>query len=133
MRLAIDDGYTLEASTKATIAHPVSGQTLATDLPIVNFRYRPALPEALAEWRYATRGATSGKAELDATATLLADHLVSWDVVDGKGQALPITPETVRKVPEPILNQLLEIVTTWAPQQMEHAAGNSPAGSGLPS
>jgi hypothetical protein len=125
MRLAIDDGFTLEAATKDTLTGP-SGQTLAKGLPVVNYRYRPALPEALAEWRYAMRAATSGKAELDAIAKLLADHLVSWDVIDGKGVALPIAAESVRKVPEPILNQLLDTVTTWAPKSMADALGNSP-------
>lgn len=125
MRLAIDDGFTLHGTTTDCIDRGPSLPALS-GLPVVSYRYRPALPEALAEWRYGLRVAASGKAELDATAKLLADHLVSWDVTDGKGAAAAITPENVRRIPEPVLNQLLEAVTTWAPKQMAEAAGNSP-------
>lgn len=128
MRLSLDDGYTLEAATKDSLTSPVTGQPVVTGLPVVNFRYRPALPDALTEWRYAMRTAASGKAELDATAKLLADHIVSWDVVRGKGEVVPVTVDAVRKVPDPILSQLLEAVTTWAPQKMGEALGNSQPG-----
>ena len=116
-RLAIDDGYTLEAATKPDFGG-------MSNLPVVTYRYRPALPDALGEWRYAARLAASGKAEVDATAKLVADHLVSWDVTDAAGKPAPITPDTVRKVPEPILHQLVDTVASWAGPEQDAAAGN---------
>lgn len=125
-RLALDDGYTLDAVTKEVLADPATGRPLAQGLPVVTFRYRPALPDALAEWRYALRAAGSGRAEVDATAKLVADHLVTWDVTDARGAAAPITPDAVRRVPDPILNQLVEAVANWAPRELAAALGNSP-------
>lgn len=120
-RLALNDGYTLEAATKAEAAG-------FAGLPVVTYRYRPALPDALAEWRYAARLATNGKAEVDATAKLVGDHLVSWDVTDAAGKPAAISADTVRKIPEPILNQLLDKIVSWAGPEQEKAAGNSSAG-----
>lgn len=120
MRLALDDGYTLTATTKATLTSP-SGAVLADNLPVVEFKYRPALPAALAEWRYQFARAGSGKAELDATVKMLAAHLVSWDVTSGGGPA-PLTADALARVPEPILNQIIDAVTSW---KAGEAAGNS--------
>jgi len=127
MRLVIDDGYTLEGTTEEIVLNKATGEPLFEGLPVINFRYRPALPDALAEWRYSRARATSGKAEVEATAKLIADHLVSWDVVDGKGSTAPLSVEFIRKVPEPILDQMIETIATWAPKA-ETAAGNSPTG-----
>ena len=128
MRLRIEDGYTLEGVTEETACPDrITGDPLYTDLPAVHFRYRPALPEALAEWRYARSRVTSGKAELDANVTLVVGHLVSWDVEGASGDNLPITAETVRKIPDPILDQIVTKIITWAPKAVA-VAGNSPAG-----
>jgi hypothetical protein len=116
-RLALNDGYTLEAATAADHGG-------FKGLPVVTYRYRPALPDALAEWRYAARLAASGKAEVDATARLVSDHLVSWDVTDAGGRPAAITADVVRKVPEPILDQLLDKIVSWAGPEQEKAAGN---------
>lgn len=119
-RLVLDDGYTLEGKTEET-----SGES--SGLPIITYRYRPALPDALAEWRYALSRATSGKAQIDASSKLVSEHLVSWDVVDGRGIALPITPDIVRKIGEPILEQIIKTIATWAPKA-DTVSGNSPTG-----
>jgi hypothetical protein len=122
VRLAINDGYTLEAATLSEFSD-VAG------LPVINFRYRPALPEALAEWRYQVRVAGSGKAEVEATAKLIADHLVSWDVVDARGAVVEPTSANIKRVPEPILDQLVKAIVSWAPK-MADSVGNSPTGCG---
>lgn len=122
--LQIDDGFTLDGRTTAVVSDPVTGRALHNGLPEVAFRYRPALPDALAEWRYAMRAATTGRAQVDATAQFVAAHLVSWDVTDAKGAPLPITADAVRKVPEPILDQLVEAVSKWAPKHLAAALGN---------
>lgn len=127
-RLALGDGYTLPFATKDQITHPGTGQVLVSGLPVVTGRYRPALPDALAEWRYASERATGGAERVTAAARLVADHLVDWDVTDAGGKAAPVTAETVRLVPEPILNQLLDVVTTWAAKEKALDEGNSPAG-----
>ena len=119
MRLSLDDGYTLDGKTLAEYAG-------VKNLPIVTFRYRPALPEAIAVRSYEYRMASSGKAELDSTAKLVAAHLVSWDVTDAAGKDAAITVENIRKVPDPILGQLVDAIVTWA-AKADIAAGNSPA------
>ncbi len=127
MRLVLDDGYTLEGKTEESVANKVTGEPMFTGLPVINYRYRPALPDALAEWRYALNRATSGKMELDATTKFVSDHLVSWDVADARGNVIGLTADIVRRIPEPILDQLVKAIATWAPKA-EGVAGNSPAG-----
>lgn len=128
MRLTIDDGYTLSGRTEADVADPVANRVLYSGLPVVTFGYRPALPEALAEWRFALSRANSGREQVDATAKLVSDHLVGWDVADATGREVRITPESVRRVPEPILDQIVKAVATWSAKEMESDAKNSPAG-----
>ena len=125
-RLALDDGYTLKESTSPTATDSL-GNVVFGGLPVVEFEYRPALPVALAEWRAATRQARGGADEFAATAKFLCDHLCSWNVTDARGNPAPVTPETLRKVPEPILDQIVKAVATWAPKKMEQDAGNSQA------
>ena len=122
MALDIADGYTLDGRTLPDFAE-------ARGLPVVAYRYRPALPEALSAWRYALRVADCGKAELDATAKLVADHLVGWDVT-ASGRSAPVTAENVKKLPEPILDQVVKAIITWpALSEREDHAGNSSAGA----
>lgn len=117
MPLVIRDGYTLAGSTKSEFGS-VKG------LPILNFRYRPALTEALQDWRLATKAAQTGAAIVEASAALIANHLVSWDAEETPGKPAPVTAELVRELPEPIFEQLLDAVITWAPKA-EEARGNS--------
>jgi hypothetical protein len=115
MRLDLDDGYTLTGATDPTFADRVTGQAIAENLPVVTFKYRPALPDAVAELRFATNRATSGRDQVTATARFLADHLVSWDVLH-KGEPAELTPDVIRRVPEPILYQIENTVSKWAPK-----------------
>ena len=117
-RFFVDDGYTLTAFTEPTVVSD-AGKLLASDLPILTFQYRPALPDAIYSWRYDLNRAASGRAELDATAKFLHLHLVSWDRVDRHDKLVTITPETIRTLPEPILNQVLNCVITWKPQKKD--------------
>lgn len=123
MRLSLSDGYTLEFATEETVTD-VAGRPLPGKLPVVKGRYRPALPEAIAEWRYKFNRATSGKEEVAATAAHLAAHLTEWDVVlDGEKPA-PLEADFIRLVPDPVLSQLVNVVNTWAPRQKAADAGN---------
>ena len=112
MPFSIDDGYTLEA-------------TMPPELPAVKYRYRPALPTALADWRYAANMAKSGSEEIKATANLIVAHLVDWDIVTTGGVAAQITVDNILKLPEPILDRILKSIVTWSPRVAE---GNSAAG-----
>lgn len=110
-RLSLNDGYTLDG----TADH--AGYTLT-------YAYRPALPDAIEAWRHAVRGAGSGSAEVEATAKLVRDHLVSWDLTDKDGKPAPLSVDVVRRLPEPFLNAVLKAVTTWAGPKMEADAKN---------
>lgn len=120
-RLSIDDGYTLKRHTSSSFT---DGDRVWSNLPVVEFSYRPALPDAIYVWQADTMRTVSGKDQLDATAKLVADHVTAWDVTAG-GRVAQINPDTVRKIPYPILQQIVRIVTTWAGPQQEKDAGNS--------
>jgi hypothetical protein len=111
MRLDLDDGYTLSGATAPDFTF---GNIDYTGLPVVAFTYRPALPEACAQYRLEFRRADSGKAEVAATAKFLAAHVVAWDVVN-KGQPTPPTADALAAVPEPIQEQMARIVSKWLP------------------
>lgn len=99
MALLINDGYTLEKTI------PARGQ-----VPAVTFRYRPALPDAVHEWRYQTTRAKSGAATALAEAELLKTQLVSWDVTDAKGATVPITLEALAKIHHRVRSEMLDAV-----------------------
>ena len=55
-----------------------------------------------------------------------ADHIVSWDVTGNRGESLEPVVANIRRVPEPILNQIVEAIATWSPKPPEAVLGNSP-------
>lgn len=120
-RLRIDDGYTLTGETAETY---VERGRVYSGLPVVKFEYRPAMPDAIFKWQFDNVNAVSGADQLKATAELVADHLTGWDVAAGTETA-KINAENVRRLPYPILQQIVATVTTWAPRQQATAAGNS--------
>jgi hypothetical protein len=99
MALLIADGYTLEKTI------PAKGR-----LPAVTFRYRPALPDAVHEFRYQFNSAKSGSARAAAEVTLLAAQLVSWDVVDNLHAMVPINPDTLKRVPQSVRDLMVDAV-----------------------
>lgn len=121
-RLFLQDGYTLEGKTLESFGDD-------TGLPVVEFAYRPAMPEAIYEYRWEAGRAASGKGQLDAIVKLLADHLVKWDVAFPNGvnvaEAIaPIDAATLKRIPDPILRQLGNAVLSWAPEKKVEAAKN---------
>lgn len=121
MPLDINDGYTLKAST---LAEYKIGDMVYTDLPTVDFTYRPALPDAIYSYNLDYLRAATGQERTNAAAKLITEHVKSWDV-KRRGESVPVTAETTRKIPLPILEQMVTIVLTWAPANQEAAAGNS--------
>lgn len=121
MPLDIADGYTLNAETKGV--HKM-GQTVYEHLPIVEFSYRPALPDAINTYDLEFMRANSGFDRTTAGAKLIAEHVTAWNIVR-RGNAVPIKLETARAIPMPIMDQIIGIILTWAPANQEKAAGNS--------
>lgn len=122
MALDLSDGYTLPGATESRFID-AAGRLLAEGLPVVKYRYRPASPDAKARWRYQLRVATSGEEEVTATAKLVADHLVEWDVViDGK--PAPTDALHARKVPEEIREQIVAKILSWSPKDAADAGKN---------
>lgn len=131
MALNIKDGYTLSDVTpdRDPDGYPIE---------VVSYSYRPAMPEALYDWRYRQSVALSGAAQLQATAEFVATHLVRWDVQDGPAVA-KITPDAVKSLPDPVLVRMATRIATWAgkrlpqktpdaepgPTEMEQAEKNS--------
>lgn len=138
MRLKINDGYTLSATVPEK--QPEGGP----EVPVVNLEYRPAMPEALYNWKYDSRNATSGTGLLEIDAAFVVAHLVSWDVVvpgDAPSTTKPaaVNVENVRNLPQPYLDGIIAKIATWAarqpskngkpePSKLETAEKNSAAG-----
>jgi hypothetical protein len=101
-KLLIGDGYDFDGSI------PAIGPW-----PAVTCKYRPALPDRVQE--YFDAAAAGGKKRCDAAVKLLADHVTSWDVETEKGPA-PVTEATLRKVPYPVRERLVDLVTGYAGQ-----------------
>ncbi len=108
MGLLINDGMTLTAKVAARGPWP---ELVA--------KYRPALPAAVIEYVEACK--PSAAARLQATIKLLTDHLVSWDVTDAKGEIMAVTPASLRRVPQPYLDELTNHVTGYGSQAEEDA------------
>lgn len=121
MPLDIADGYTLNAETLPV--HKM-GQTVYENLPVVKFSYRPALADAINAYDLAFMRANTGPERTTAGARLIADHVTSWDIIR-RGNAVPVTIENARVIPLPVMDQIIVAILTWAPANMEKAAGNS--------
>lgn len=124
MRLDIGDGYTLPFSTSPDVRDAVSGEVIRTNLPVVTGRYRPALFHELNAYRYRYTRATTAAEQADSIADFVAEHVVDWDVTAGPQKA-KVSPAVVLRMPEPIVEQLLRILTTWAPREQAEAEKNS--------
>jgi hypothetical protein len=100
--LLIHDGYTLDATVRGLAV-----------------RYRPALPEAVFEYRRGLRG--DAAAEAKATTHLLKEHLVGWDAQlrggDGVVRDADLSAENLRRLPPPLLEGLVDLVCGYGPAQ----------------
>jgi hypothetical protein len=112
MSLFIDDGFTIEAAIAS------KGR-----LPQLKYRYRPAMPEAIHEYRFAFNAARDGRGRLQAETKLLVDHLVSWDAADAKGVTAPINAEWLDKLHDGIRQKLLDEII-WGLEKTEEAEKN---------
>lgn len=99
----IQDGFTLDGKVEARL--PL--------YPEVRFTYRPALARSI----YAARAQNArGKPEdeLQSDAKMVAQHLVSWDVLGADGEVAPITLENIQRLAYPVLQVILAHIQGYA-------------------
>ena len=110
----IKDGYTKDG----VFSEP------GLELEDVHFKYRPALPEAAYE--FYVRVKDSGKEYMKCLVELLLPRLVKWDIedeiIDTPGAAprtgvAIIDETTIRQVPRPVLDCIVQHVAGYAPAQ----------------
>jgi hypothetical protein len=125
MPLLIEDGYTLPFTTDAVVLS-AGGTVLYDGLPVVAGLYRPPVWEDRQRHVFRLTRAATPDEEVAAIAEFIAARLVSWDVkilADGLRPA-PTDAATLRKLPEPVLNQLYDRVSKWGPKSQGEQAGN---------
>lgn len=113
----IDDGYTLDAVVKAE------------GWPAVQIKYRPALAPRVQEYRDSRAAAADSAGRLKALTSLLAGQLAGWDVQTASGQPAPFNEASLRRLPDPILLKLVDIVLGYGAGP-ESAADEKNSGSG---
>jgi hypothetical protein len=118
MPVSLEDGYTVEGRTKEK---DKDGDAL----PVLVFTYRPAMPDAIYRFEYATTFAKSGTDQLDATANFVAEHVTAWDA-STSGKPAALTAANIRRLPMAVLQDVVRILLKWAGQPMGQAAGNLP-------
>jgi hypothetical protein len=97
----INDGYTFAGRVE-----PIG------PFPAVEVKYRPALADRVQQYIDASN--RGGKERSDASVKLLTEHLVSWDVLDDKGEPAAIVDVNLRRVPYPIREKLVDMVCGYA-------------------
>lgn len=128
---AIDDGFVLVATVKDSDGH----------FPPVVVRYRPALPEAVYEYRLQMGRAATGKDVMNAKVALLHDHVVGWTGVVKRtptgadpvpwfgpaGDRLGVLADaTVRRgLGADYMDQMVNLVCQFTPGRWEEETKNS--------
>jgi hypothetical protein len=106
MASPIYDGYTLRGKI------PAHGP-----FPEVNFKYRLALDEQIAEYKEAP--ANTPKKAAAAKAAFLAKFLVEWDLDQ------PVSADSIRKLISPVVAELFAYVTGYRADEQEEDEKNS--------
>lgn len=119
----IDDGYTLDATTK-----PIGRW------PAVTIKYRPAMPARVRQYLNArAKAGDDVQADLKAISSLLVDQIGfgkgGWDILTPDGQPAPVNHASVARLPDPVLRQLIDIVTGYGPEEAAADEKNSDTGS----
>lgn len=105
----------------------------------LRFTYRPATPEESAEFFDSCRN-LKPREEVQQSAKFIRSKLVSWQLRDRKGDAVPLTPETVGHINRQLFYRLLAVIIGTEPcdadpnggtdekkgdERLEHDAKNS--------
>lgn len=95
-------------------------------LPSVEFRYRYASPEAIADYRHKCNNAGAGKDSHKARIELLTGRIMSWDIEDDKGQTLPVNADNLSHdfMIDPLLQHLTNAVMAYTPAMQESDVKN---------
>jgi hypothetical protein len=124
--LLIHDGYTRDGVIPEKKPYPA-----------IRFKYRPALPDQMNEWRMTP--ATSGKEITDALIKVLTKCMISWDVTEQAGVlkiilgrpenmkdiddativTVPIAAATLRCLPDLTLKNIFDVVSGYGPAEQE--------------
>jgi hypothetical protein len=100
--IPIDDGFTLTATVKTP------------GWPDVEIVYRPALAARVRDYVLSLSKAQSGSDELKTISALLMDQVRSWDVLTTEGKPAPVVGATIRRIPDPIVRRIVDVVTGYA-------------------
>jgi hypothetical protein len=111
MGILIRDSFTLTATVPAKRGRPA-----------LTFVFRPALPERVYDYLAAPRD--SGKKRLRAVTDLLLEHLRSWDATLDTDDTVPITRESLARVPHETLEFMVNHVTGYGDEEAAADAGN---------
>lgn len=95
-RAYIDDGYTIDDTIPELPGH----------YPAVKFSYRPATYRELRRIDAAISAPATMEQAIDATCQFVADHVVAWDVIDSKGEAVPVTSKAMDRLESVLLAEL---------------------------
>lgn len=112
----IDDGYTLDDTVKAP------------GWPRVAVKYRPALPAHTRDFVIARAKASTGTEEMRAVVVLLKAHVIGWDIEDNKGNPAPISEFTINRVPDSVLQRIVDLITGYGPEKAAEDEKNSVSG-----
>lgn len=128
---AIDDGYVMVATVKNDDGN----------FPPVVVRYRPALPEAVYEYRLQMARANTGVEVMNAKVAILHSHVVGWSGVTRRSPTGPVPVEwfgpqgdrlgvladvSVRRgLGADYLDQMVNLVCQFTPGRWEEETKNS--------
>jgi len=112
----IDDGYTLD------------GEVKANGWPKVAVKYRPALPAQTRDFVITRGRASTGPEEMKAVVALLKKHVLGWDIEEVPGKPAPVSEYTINRVPDPVLQRIIDLVTGYGPEQAAEDEKNSASG-----
>ena len=100
----IHDGYTIDAYVREA---PRLYQAM-------RFKFRPMLAESVSELGRRTEKA-EGAQFMAIVAKVVSEQIVEWDETDAKGNPVPVSLETTRRLPYPLLFRLYGIVRMMEP------------------
>lgn len=93
----------------------------------INFKFRPALSESAYDYLESDR--STGKKRLAQTIKLIlgsptSPHLREWDMTTDNGEPVKIDEASISRIPAPMLDVMLNIISLYALDEQESAEKN---------